>query len=329
MANFYKKFQEKLLEPQIDFEQMAFEAFRFQALENPVYKLYLEKLGIVPSEINSLAKIPFMPIEFFKNHTVLCDGVSPEIVFRSSGTTGQQTSQHFVADLKFYHTLSQQLFQEVYSDLGQYQILALLPSYLERNDASLVFMIDNFIQQAGKHSGFFLHDLPELVEKIELLTKEGASLMLIGVTFALLDLIEQHSIDLSGQIVAETGGMKGRRKEMIRADLHHVLQKALNVDAIHSEYGMTELLSQCYSVGKGVFKMSKSMQILLREMNDPFMPVQQVGRNGGINVIDLGNIHSCCFIETKDIGRLVSKDEFEVLGRFDNSEIRGCNLMVA
>ncbi len=327
MAKFYKNFQEKLFTDFV-FEELVLEAFHHQSQHNPIYKSYLQYLKIQPKEVTQIAQIPFLPIEFFKTQRVLCEGIEPEIVFRSSGTTGATTSQHFVQDLSFYQRLSTHLFELEYGAIGNWNVLALLPSYLERSDASLVYMIDNFIKLSGNHSGFYLYNQDNLMEKLSELAKSKKQIMLIGVTFALMDLLEKYDLDLSGCVLTETGGMKGRRKEIVRAELHEIFRKGFNVNEIHSEYGMTELLSQSYSCGNGSFKASKTMRILLREMNDPMRKINDIGRTGGVNVIDLGNIHSCCFVETKDIGRFTNKDSFEILGRFDNSEIRGCNLMV-
>ncbi len=327
MAKFYKNFQEKLFTDFI-FEELALEAFHYQSQHNPIYKSYLHYLKIQPKGVTQISQIPFLPIEFFKTQRVLCEGIEPEVVFRSSGTTGATTSQHFVQDLSFYHRLSTHLFELEYGAIENWNILALLPSYLERSDASLVYMIDNFIKLSGNHSGFYLYNQEELVRKLSELTKSKNQIMLIGVTFALMDLLEKHDLDLSGCVLTETGGMKGRRKEIVRAELHEIFRKGFNVNEVHSEYGMTELLSQSYSDGNGSFKESKTMRILLREMNDPMRKINGIGRTGGVNVIDLGNIHSCCFIETKDIGRFADNSSFEILGRFDNSEIRGCNMMI-
>ncbi|MFT5917029.1 MAG: hypothetical protein ACJAWV_000104 [Flammeovirgaceae bacterium] len=327
MAKFYKKFQEKLFADFV-FEELALEAFHHQSRRNPVYREYLQYLKKQPKQVTQISQIPFLPIEFFKTQRVLCEGIEPEVVFRSSGTTATSTSQHFIQDLSFYHRLSTHLFELEYGAIENWNILALLPSYLERSDASLVYMIDNFIKHSGNHSGFYLYNQEDLVEKLSELTKSKQQTMLIGVTFALMDLLEKYDLDLSGCILTETGGMKGRRKEIIRSELHDIFQKKFKANEVHSEYGMTELLSQSYSCGNGSFKVSKTMKVLLREMNDPMEKVNEIGRTGGVNVIDLANIHSCCFVETKDIGRFVSKHEFEILGRFDNSEIRGCNLMI-
>ncbi len=312
------------------FDDFALKLFRFQATYNLVYRKYLHYLKVSPAEVNAITAIPFLPIHFFKNHPILTpDGIKAEIYFESSGTTGQQRSRHYVADRALYHRVAETIFVQMYGKLSDYHIFALLPSYLERQHASLVAMASHFIRQSrSTYSGFYLNNTAELINKIK---KAGNSrkVLLIGVSFALLDLAEQHQPDLHDVIVMETGGMKGRRKEMTRDELHTILRKNFNVTEIHSEYGMTELLSQAYARQAGKFRVPTWMKILIRDINDPFCLDQPPGVSGGINVIDLANIYSCAFIETQDLGRLLKEDHtFEVLGRFDQSEIRGCSLMV-
>ena len=311
-----------------DFEQLALEVFNFQAKENPVYASYLKALGTNTKDVKDLWQIPFLPIEFFKTHKVLCKQAEPVMVFESSGTTGTKTSRHYVADPEFYKIISQKIFEDFYGKLEEYTIFALLPSYLERSNSSLIYMVEHFTSLANKDSGFYLYDVKNLLEKIQAALSRNSKLLLIGVTFALLDLAEKYEIDLSSVIVMETGGMKGRRKEMIREEVHAILKNAFNLQKVHSEYGMTELLSQFYSKGDGRFLSPKWAKILSREVNDPFSKGNS-RETGIINVIDLANIDTCCFIETKDLCKLSTKGQyFEVKGRLDHSDVRGCNLLV-
>lgn len=341
-----------LIDNPVLFEELALEIFRYQYAHNQVYRRFSDSLSKTPKSVNRLEKIPFLPIEFFKNHVVTTGFTEPQMVFESSGTTSSNTSRHFVSDLPLYEILSRKTFEQMYSPLTDYHIFALLPSYLERNNSSLVYMVQNFIYYSySNYSGFFLDNVEEMLLKMEEAVKDGRKILLIGVTFALLDLAESFSPQLSAisnqisalgseLIIMETGGMKGRRKEMIREELHKTLTHAFGVNTIHSEYGMTELLSQGYSNGEGLFSLPASMKVLLREVNDPFtyLPHFAIGekpeavhqKTGGINVIDLANIDSCSFIETQDLG--VYADDysgFKVMGRFDNSDIRGCNLMLS
>ncbi len=311
-----------------DFEAFALEAFAFQAQNNPIYAQYLKHIICDPQKIKSVYKISFLPIDFFKSFEVRSSCAPVQTVFESSGTTGQIRSRHFVSDLRFYQNLSKQIFENFYGKLENYEILALLPSYAERQTSSLVFMIEYFMRFAGSQSGFYLYDQEKLFEKLVLLQKENKKILLIGVTFALLDFAERYKIDLENAVIMETGGMKGRRKELLREEVHDILQKSFGLPNIHSEYGMTELLSQGYARSNGWFEMPNWARVLLREPSDPFSLNQKI-RNGGINVIDLANIETCCFIETQDIGRLnADASQFQVLGRFDQAEIRGCNLML-
>lgn len=322
------------------FEAVALEVFRYQAFHNSIYRKYITYLRINPEKVGSLAEIPFMPIGFFKHHSILTDSPAIQTTFESSGTTGAQTSRHHVADLDWYNDISLGIFEQTYGPLTDFHLLALLPSYLERNNSSLVYMVEQFIAQTQSPvSGFFLHNVDELLITLQKLAAnpDGRKVILWGVTFALLDLAELgkdlESLAVGCLIVMETGGMKGRRREMLREEVHDVLTTAFGVKTVHSEYGMTELLSQSYSKGEGIFKTSATMRILLRDINDPravFATPQSGFRYGGINVIDLANLDSCAFIETQDLGRYASDDatEFEVIGRFDNSDVRGCNLMI-
>ncbi|WMN11433.1 acyl transferase [Marivirga salinae] len=317
-----------------NFQDFALELFQYQSKYNLVYKKYIDALNINVDSINDLRSIPFLPIEFFKQHKIITqveNGNSYETIFESSGTGSGLTSQHFVSDLSHYLNHAQDIFERQYSSLNDYVILALLPSYLEREGSSLVAMVDEFIKKTNtSDSGFYLYDLKELVRKVEDLKAKGSEKKIIvwGVSFALLDLAENYKVDFSDCTIMETGGMKGRRKEITREELHGILCDGMNVNTIHSEYGMTELLSQSYSKENGVFHPSHSMKIMVREVNDPFDIKYSDKRSGGLNVIDLANIDSCAFIETQDVGLVNEDGSFKVLGRFDNSDIRGCNLMV-
>ena len=360
------------------FEPLALAIFRYQAAYNPVYRQYLNHLNIRPTALTDLRRVPFMPISFYKNHTILT-GLNPAdetahntLEFASSGTTGSETSRHLVPDPDLYDAVSTRIFEQAYGPLQNVHILALLPSYLERNNSSLVYMVQRFIARSkGSQTGveqpddtatnFFLNNLNELTDRLRQLTEhpDGKRILLIGVTFALLDWAESErdlrflartgssrSPDL---IVMETGGMKGRRKELLREEVHELLTRRLGISPIHSEYGMTELLSQAYSMGEGVFRPSPTLRVFLRDINDPFslitnnhIPSGMLGeqrrtgprsvgsrQTGGINVVDLANLDSCSFIETQDLGQYAGeKGEFRVMGRFDNSDVRGCNLLV-
>ncbi len=311
-----------------NFVSFALSLFRFQAENNWVYKAYIQNLNVDPGKVEALKDIPFLPIEFFKTQ-VIKTGLWEEMhVFESSGTTGQTTSRHFVEDLAFYHQVSVKAFSLFYGAPQQFQFLALLPSYLEREGSSLVLMVDHFISLSQyQESGFYLDNLPDLVEALLRAKERKIPVILLGVTFALLDLAEIQEMDLNDVTMMETGGMKGRRKEMIREELHEIFRQSFKVADISSEYGMTELLSQGYATKDGEFQCPPWMQVLVRDLNDPFN-IGLVGKSGGINVIDLANVHSCAFIETKDIGVVDNAGKFRVLGRFDNTDIRGCNLLV-
>lgn len=311
-----------------DFNKIALEVFKHQFTNNKVYRSFCDLLCVHPSDVKTLEEIPFLPIQFFKTHRVLSSKGNPVITFESSGTTGSRTSKHLVTDLSVYTKSYSKGFAHFYGDIEEYAVLALLPNYLERKGSSLVYMVDDLIA-SSKHeqSGFYLHNLEALAKKLTTLDESGQKTLLIGVSFALLDLIELHQFNLKNTIIMETGGMKGRRKELVREELHAVLQSGFGVSQIHSEYGMTELLSQGYSNGKGIFKTPSWMKILTRDPEDA-LTINPSGKNGGINVIDLANYHSCSFIATQDLGKVHDNQTFEVIGRFDNSDIRGCNLMV-
>lgn len=312
-----------------DFETLAIELFHFQYEHNFVYQSYVNYLTVNPKKVTKLTQIPFLPIEFFKRHKVKTGSWNEDRVFESSGTTGQLTSKHYVYDSNYYLENCRIQFQRFYGDLKDYTVLALLPSYLERADSSLVLMAQDFIERSGdSRSGFFLDNLNELAAILRALSYERKPTLLLGVTFGLLDLADEVRLDLGNVIVMETGGMKGRREEMVRPEVHAVLTKAFSSDRIHSEYGMTELFSQAYSRGWGVFEQAGSIRVFTRDINDPLLVSNEL-KSGGLNVIDLANVHSCCFIETMDIGKVHVNGTFEVLGRMDNSDIRGCNLMLA
>lgn len=310
-----------------DFTRLALEVFRFQYEKVAVYRQFCDLLGTNPQDVKRLDEIPFLPIQFFKSHKILRENTLEDTIFTSSGTTGQITSKHYVSDIHIYEKSFQKAFQAQYGHPSKYAILALLPSYLERDGSSLIYMVDNLIKESGNaHSGFYLDEMEALIEKLEFLEKSGKQCILIGVSYALLDLIEMKKFQLKNTIVMETGGMKGRRKEMIKEELHEILKAGFGVKKIHSEYGMTELLSQAYSTGDGIFTCPPWMRILTRDTEDALFFT--VGKTGGINVIDLANINSCAFIATQDLGKTFDDGSFEVLGRFDSSDIRGCNLMV-
>ncbi|NOR28966.1 MAG: acyl transferase [Lutibacter sp.] len=311
-----------------DFNKIALEIFQFQAENCAVYKDFINLLNINISEIKSIDEIPFLPIQFFKSHKILATTNTIQKTFLSSGTTGNTQSKHHITDVSIYENSFTKGFENLYGAIEDYTVLALLPSYLERDGSSLIYMTNHFIEKSkSSKSGFYLNNLDELCEILIELDEKNGKVLLIGVSFALLDLVEKHNFKLKNTIIMETGGMKGRRKELIRKELHHVLKEGFGVDTIHSEYGMTELLSQAYSKGNGIFECPPWMKILTRDTEDA-LSILPEGKSGGINVIDLANINSCSFIATQDLGKTYDNGTFEVLGRFDDSDIRGCNLMV-
>lgn len=311
-----------------DFTKVALSVFKHQFQNNKVYRSFCDLLYVHPSDVKRVAEIPFLPIQFFKSRTVLSSTEKVQETFTSSGTTGNKTSKHFVTDIGLYKESYLKGFCHFYGDIKDYVVLALLPNYLERKGSSLVFMVNDLITRTNNpESGFYLNNLSELSQKLQELDKKGQKVLLIGVSFALLDLIEYKKFNLKNTIVMETGGMKGRRKELIREELHQVLQNGFGVCQIHSEYGMTELLSQAYSKGNGIFETPPWMKILTRDTDDA-LTIYNSGKTGGINVIDLANYNSCSFIATQDLGKVYENGTFEIIGRFDNSDIRGCNLMV-
>lgn len=311
-----------------NFEDIALTLFHYQYKNNQLYHTYVNQIGKDTHSINNIYDIPFLPIRFFKTHSVVCGQWKPEVVFTSSATTGSMVSSHAVPNLSAYLNHTSQIFEFFYGDLTGYHFLALLPSYLERTGSSLIAMINYFISKdSSGHSGYYLTDYDALLTKVKQLKNSKKKIVVWGVSFALLDLAEKLETDLSHCLVMETGGMKGRRKEWVRNELHEFLCTRLNTSQIHSEYGMTELMSQAYSIGGGYFTCPPSMKVLVRDINDPFSWVKQ-GQTGVINIIDLANVHSCAFIETEDLGKVNQDFSFEVLGRLDNTDVRGCNLLL-
>ncbi|MEZ4946187.1 MAG: acyl transferase [Cyclobacteriaceae bacterium] len=311
-----------------NFENIALALFQLQAKENKVYQKYLTYLGVNVESVTKLEQIPFLPISFFKEQTIKSGQWKEETTFYSSATAGATPSKHYVQNLDFYLKNAERIFESFYGSVGDFHFLALLPSYLEREGSSLVAMVNYFIQNSNsKNSSFYLNNKKELIETLTNVECMGRKVILLGVSFALLDLAEEQELDLSSCIVMETGGMKGRREEITRDELHRYLGSRWNTKSIHSEYGMTELFSQAYAKEKGYFSAPPGMKVMVRSINDPFERLE-VGKTGGINVIDLSNIYTCAFVETQDLGRIRQDGSFEVLGRIDNSDIRGCNLLV-
>lgn len=311
-----------------EFNDLSLKIFHFQYKNNVVYRQYVNHLGIKPDEIKTIDAIPFLPISFFKSHKIVSFQKPVAKIFSSSGTSNTGNSKHFVYNLCMYEESFTKAFELFYGKADDYTILALLPSYLEREGSSLVYMADKLIASAQSESGFHLHDLKILTSQLKSLIQQNKKVILLGVSYALLDLAEMMNFEFPELIVMETGGMKGRRKEMVKEELHQVLKNGFGVEKIHSEYGMTELLSQAYSKGDGIYQCPPWMKIKIRDINDPFCLLGD-NKSGGINVIDLANIYSCSFIETSDLGRTNDNGSFEIIGRFDNSDVRGCNLMVA
>ncbi|MCK0147419.1 acyl transferase [Arenibacter sp. F26102] len=311
-----------------EFNAMALKTFGIQYQGNLVYQEFCRHLGKDVSNVKSIEDIPFLPIEFFKTKKVITGSFTPQIIFTSSGTTGSEVSKHYVRNTELYENSYLTAFKQFYGNIEDYCVLALLPSYLEREGSSLIYMAnDLIIKSTHPDSGFYLDDIDRLQKTVARLDDSGTKILLLGVSFALLDMAEAYHLNLKNTVIMETGGMKGRKKELIREELHQLLKTGFGVPNIHSEYGMTELLSQAYSTGNGRFIAPKWMKVLTRETEDP-LTLQEVGKTGGVNVIDLANIHSCSFIATQDLGKVYSDGSFEILGRFDHSDIRGCNLMV-
>lgn len=324
------KLEENLfcIQSEKEFEQLALSVFFYQVRNNPVYRKHCQLLRINPYEVRTVKDIPFLPIEFFKQHRILIGSNKWEKVFVSSGTTGMQRSKHYIKRLELYRKSFLETFEHFYGPVDDYCILALLPGYLEQESSSLVFMVNELIEQSDHpDSGFYLYDYGLLANKLRRLDEQNQRVILFGVSHALVEMAEKFTFRLKNTIIMETGGMKGRREEITREELHQILMSSFGVDRIHSEYGMAELLSQAYARGYGHFQTPPWMKILIRDFYDPFSYLE-TGRSGGINVIDLANLYSCSFIETKDVGRQNEEGSFEVLGRFDHTDIRGCNLMV-
>ena len=309
-----------------EFEMLALSIFDYQMESNSIYAPYAALIlkGKAP---NNIFEIPFLPISFFKTEQIICQGRAVEEVFLSSGTSGDQ-SKHLVSDISLYRESYLKAFELFYGDMTQYCILSLLPNYREREGSSLIYMVDDLISKS-KHeqSGFYLNDYESLSMRLQKLEKEGQKTILFGVSYALLDLAEQFPQKLEHTLIIETGGTKGKRKEMLKEELHQNLKAAFSLDVIHSEYGMSELLSQSYSNGEGIFKSPPWKKVLIRDTNDPLSIIGD-NKTGGINVIDLANIYSCPFIATQDLGKTFEDGTFTVLGRFDNSDLRGCNLLL-
>ena len=311
-----------------DFTKLSLTIFKYQFKNNKVYRSFCTLLNVYPSDIKSIEEIPFLPIQFFKSHHVVSSKDAVQQIFTSSGTTGTATSKHYVTDLSTYEQSYLNAFKYFYGNVEEFTVLALLPSYLEREGSSLIYMVNDLIKKSKKpESGFYLDNLSTLKDTLVKLDEKGEKVLLIGVSFALLDLVENYTFNLKNTIIMETGGMKGRRKELIRNELHNLLMDGFGVDKIHSEYGMTELLSQGYSKGHGVFNTPPWMKILIRDTEDPLQLLSNE-KTGGLNVIDLANINSCSFIATQDLGKNHVNGSFEILGRFDHSDVRGCNLLI-
>ncbi|MGB8491760.1 MAG: acyltransferase [Bacteroidales bacterium] len=311
-----------------DFLHSAFEIFRLQSEYNIIYKDFIKNLGRSHSNTRELADLPFLPVELFRNHIIVTGESTPELIFESSRTTAMEASRHYVTDRGVYETSFLTCFRLFYGDPAGYLVAALLPSYAERRNSSLIYMTDRLIKESkNAESGFYRDNQELMISRLQSAASSGKKSILLGVSFALMDLAEKYSPDLSVTIIMETGGMKGRRKEITRDEMHGFLKTKFNVSEIHSEYGMTELMSQAYSKGSGIFQCPPWMRVMIRDIHDPLTVITEPGITGGINIIDLANINSCSFIATSDLGRLRADGGFEVLGRFDNSDVRGCNLL--
>lgn len=310
-----------------NFEQIAFEVFQFQYINNNIYKSYCDLLKKTPSNIGDISSIPFLPISFFKSHSVMCTKKYDK-VFHSSGTTNENLSKHYVSDINIYEQSFLKNFIDNYGDPKDYVILGLLPNYMENKNSSLIYMVNNLIELSESNdSGFFLKEYDFIIEKMKSLARENKKIILVGVSYALLDLTESKNLNFENTIIIETGGMKGRRREMIKKELHETLKERTGLKKIHSEYGMTELLSQAYSKGDGIFSCPNWMRVYIRDINDPNF-LYSNNKSGGINIIDLANINSCSFIATEDMGSLHKNGNFEIMGRIDHTDTRGCNLLV-
>ncbi len=310
------------------FNKICLQIFEYQYNYNDVYKRYVNELNLNKLKIEHYRSIPFLPIDFFKTHNIISSNKKIKTTFRSSGTTGITTSEHHITDLSIYEKSFIKAFEKFYGKINDYVFLALLPSYSERNDSSLIYMVEKLMKISSKpDNGFYLYNHEDLFNKLQELENKNQKTILIGVSFALIDFFETYKISLKNISIIETGGMKGRKKEIVREELHKIIKNATGLKNIHSEYGMTELLSQAYALEENKYSAPAWMKVLIRDTNDPFTFLKK-GQSGGINIIDLANINSCSFIETKDLGKVHSDNSFEVLGRFDNSDVRGCNLMV-
>jgi phenylacetate-coenzyme A ligase PaaK-like adenylate-forming protein len=313
-----------------EFNELAVKIFHFQVDQIPVYRQFVEGLSIDPGPVRHIEQIPFLPISLFKTHKIIGTDLVEQVVFESSGTSGMETSKHYIVDAALYEESFMNCFRIFFGELNEIVIFALLPGYLERGNSSLVYMVERLRWKSNQlFGGFYLHEHEELIIQMKEASRSGKKIMLFGVTHALIDLAEKFTSELPGLMVFETGGMKGRRKELTRMELHELLKKGFGVDKIYSEYGMTELLSQAWSDGNGLFFCPPWMKVLIRDPNDPLGLLPEKGRVGGINVIDLANLYSCSFIATQDLGRINDDGTFEVLGRFDDSDIRGCSLLVS
>ena len=311
-----------------EFNEIALQIFRYQYKNNAVYQRFVKGLHVKINDVSHFNQIPFLPVEFFKDHKIVTADFEPEIIFTSSGTGGTGTSRHYIKERSLYEDSFTKGFELFFGKPQEYVILALLPSYLEREGSSLVYMAEKLIAMSGHpENGFYLHDYEKLAGTLRKLRDKKRKTLLLGVTYALLDLAEKYPVEFPELHLMETGGMKGKRKEMIREELHHILKHAFGIPVVYSEYGMTELLSQAYSKGEGRFQTPPWMKVLIRDTNDPLTLLPE-GKTGGINIIDLANIHSCAFLSTQDLGKILPGGSFEILGRFDNSDVRGCNLMV-
>lgn len=310
-----------------DFEVMALKIFQFQYENNAIYRNFVDFMKIDSSSIKSISQIPFLPIELFKNHKIVSGDFCEEALFLSSGTGSMSRSKHYVKSLQLYENSFMKSFEIFFGNVDEYSVFALLPSYIEQGNSSLVYMVEKIIEKSRKGvGGFYLHDFEKLSSDLKEVKSKGLKVFLIGVTYALLDFSEKFAMDLSDAIIVETGGMKGRKEEMLKSELHSILKTKFGVSKIYSEYGMAELLSQAWSEGEGVFRNPPWMKILVREETDPLNVSETQGR-GGINIIDLANLYSCSFIETQDLGKLHSDGSFEILGRFSGSDVRGCSLL--
>jgi len=312
------------------FRQIALEVYHFQYYNNPVYRLFCDTIDRTPAQVVALQQVPFLPISFFKTHEIRCFDAAPEAIFRSSGTTGMEQSRHLVKDLELYRESFTRCFERFYGKVQNYCVLGLLPSYLERVDSSLVYMVQQLIRSSGHpDSGFYLYDHQQLASVLRRLENKGQKTLLIGVTFALLDFARAFPMKLSHTTIMETGGMKGRGKELVREEVHQMLANAFQTGIIHSEYGMTEMLSQAYANGAGRYSTPPWLKVFVRDETDPLscIDAQQKTISGALNVVDLANLYSCSFIATEDLARLYSDGSFEILGRMDNTDVRGCSLM--